>query len=412
VATSWDEAEQKTAGKSATVVAIREQKNPYRLTSKNKVAVSKVEKVPTDRVNAALAEATNEYAVAKISGIKISAPKLAAKINAKYSEQGLAEKNFIHERRIRDNQNRPGLPAKHMGPVCSVPDELVHAAALQCMADQIAGKETKMKGVRQAIQKSAKANGLDFPGPQAIGDQLRRLHPELNPESCKNVEGTRWEWQDKALYNEWFDGWKKFLIENGYAYDQPEYDLTGKMISEVTFYKDKLCRIINLDETQIPRDGASRSTNHVSNRVMICKHLPRPGKKTSKSSGHETFILIVNALGEVGLPFIIFDTSAEKVENRKVRPEHITGLPDVLCQFGHDEPIRCSAEFAVTDKGSMDKTLWPQFVRQTIWKLFPDMQAEYKATGRVVHNRVCLKVDGAAMYLNSFDHKIYADSPA
>ena len=74
VATSWDEAEQKTAGKSATVVAIREQKNPYRLTSKNKVAVSKVGKVQTDLVNAALAEATKEYAVAKNQASKSVRP--------------------------------------------------------------------------------------------------------------------------------------------------------------------------------------------------------------------------------------------------------------------------------------------------------------------------------------------------
>ena len=48
--------------------------------------IAKAEKAQTDLVNAALAEATAEYALAKKSGIKISARELAARINAKYAD--------------------------------------------------------------------------------------------------------------------------------------------------------------------------------------------------------------------------------------------------------------------------------------------------------------------------------------
>ena len=166
------------------------------------------------------------------------------------------------------------------------------------------------------------------------------------------------------------------------------------MVSEVTFFPGKKAYIVNMDETQVPIDGASRSLNHVSCRVMICHDLPRPGKPATKTGGHCTFILTINALGECGPPFFIFDTSSKVEENRKVRPQHLANLPYVRGTFGADTATDFSSEFAVTENGSMDKTLWPQFVRKTLYKLYPKTQAEYVANGTVVEHRICLKVDG------------------
>ena len=177
------------------------------------------------------------------------------------------------------------------------------------------------------------------------------------PSGKKYTEKNRWDWADRGLYCEWFDGWKCFLIENGYAFDQPELDDEGNVISEVTFFPGKKAYIINVDETQVPIDGKSRATNHVSCRVMICSELPRPGRPATKTAGHCTFILTINAEGECGPPFFIFDTSSKIEGNRKVRPEALAHLPYVKATFGCDTATEFSSEFAVTENGSMDKTL-------------------------------------------------------
>jgi hypothetical protein len=240
-----------------------------------------------------------------------------------------------------------------------------------------------------------KENNIGGIAEKRLNDNLKTKHSELMPVAGKQTEDTRWEWQDQALYSEWFDGWKRFLVDNGYAIDKKHFDQkTKKLISEVTFLPGKMSCILNLDETQIPRDASSRAANHVSNNVMINPVLPRPGTKSTKCSGHETLILCVSADGEVLPPFVIFDTSAEIEENRKVRTDCLQNLPDVEGYFGGDHCRQYNTEFAVTLKGSMDKTLWPQYVKQTIYQCFPATAVEYEAKGFVSENRICIKVDG------------------
>jgi hypothetical protein len=344
-----------------------------------------------DLRNSAFVAATLAYD-ARVDGE--SAAQITDRINAEYKAKGLRVSNFIKEKNVRrwTKQGKAGtVPVR--GRHGKIPDCIYAAAAFQCQINQAAGSESKLKDVRSQIEKTLRANNLEVPTTQTINAQLTNKHPELLPVAGKKVEETRWEWQDKQLYSEWFDGWKCFLIENGYADDVKQYDDKNKLISEVTFRPGKLACILNLDETQIPRDGCSRAANHVSNNVMVNFLLPRPGSKSTKCSGHETLILCISASGEVLPPFVIFGTSAEIVDNRKVNTDNLQNLPDVLGYYGSEELLRCNTDFAVTDKGSMDKTLWPQYIKKTIYQCFPATAAEYKEKGFVSENRICIKCD-------------------
>ena len=57
-------------------------------------------------------------------------------------------------------------------------------------------------------------------------------------------------------------------------------------------------------------------------------------------------------------------------------------------QFGHEERQCFTSDFAYTEKGSMDGTLWPQFVRKTLQPMYPDASPE---------NPVLIKCDGGEL---------------
>ena len=81
----------------------------------------------------------------------------------------------------------------------------------------------------------------------------------------------------------WWEGGRAFLLEKGYAVDEPEKDATGKVISDITIPPEKRRRIFNLDETELPLDESKRGGSHGSNNALINPNLPRPGRKSTKT---------------------------------------------------------------------------------------------------------------------------------
>jgi hypothetical protein len=179
------------------------------------------------------------------------------------------------------------------------------------------------------------------------------------------------------------DDWKSFLLQYGYATDTPQFDNDGKQISEITIHNPE--RILNIDETEIARDSKKRNGNHSCNNVLINKSLPRPGVRASQGTGaHETLVAGMNGTYEPVPPFVIVSTSAEIEDNFKIDTGVLSSLPVVNVKFGMDEKQDMFCGHAVTKKGSMDTTLWPQYM-QHILRLFPDVSPS---------NRVLLKLDG------------------
>jgi hypothetical protein len=71
-------------------------------------------------------------------------------------------------------------------------------------------------------------------------------------------------------------------------------------------------------------------------------------------------------------PFVIFSTQAKIVDNYKITcGEVVAQLPVVKGVFGCGEEKEFHAGFAITEKGSMNSTLWPQYVNHAL-EHYPD----------------------------------------
>ena len=96
-------------------------------------------------------------------------------------------------------------------------------------------------------------------------DQADTLQPDLR----ERTESSRWEWAVYESYEQWFEGWKSFSLEKGYAVVEAEYDSDGAKIADIRFPEEKKQRIITIDETEIPLDSSKRCGRHNVNRVLI-----------------------------------------------------------------------------------------------------------------------------------------------
>jgi hypothetical protein len=267
------------------------------------------------------------------------------------------------------------------------PDLILYGAKKIQMA-QLAGEEGKMtRLVSEEIAGLVEEKTGVRPDPADIRKKIRKAHAsELRVGKVQYIDALRWEWAQYDTYEQWFEEWESFLVYYGYAVNVPLKDETGKIISNITIPDDKKPRIINMDETEIARAGADKITG----RRLLCLYNPdlgvRPGtQKTAATGDHETFVGGMNGDGEPTPPFIIFSTTAEKEENFKLNNGMaLVGMPTVTVCFG-GEPKTISTAFAVTSKGSMDLTLWPQYVNFLVENLYPDVSPT---------NRILLKVDG------------------
>lgn len=151
---------------------------------------------------------------------------------------------------------------------------------------------------------------------------------DLSCEGEYYVELRRMLWTTSMNLNQWYDMWKEFLVEKGFASDEPVKDPeTGKVISEVRFAPDQINRIINLDENLVDLDGTSGAAGGRPPSVLIVQGVSRTGTAASKSSCSTTFIMSVTAGGDVGPPHIQYSTEATTDDNKKVKPDWIIGLP-------------------------------------------------------------------------------------
>ena len=124
-------------------------------------------------------------------------------------------------------------------------------------------------------------------------------------------------------------------IKLGLAENRPTVEENGDgtttVVGQIFFSEKAKWRIINLDESQVPRDAKSRASKHKMHHVLSGTGLPHHGHVTTKDSGHETFCCIVTAVGEVSPSLFIFDSSREchKPEDRKAPTKHLLNLPKV-----------------------------------------------------------------------------------
>jgi hypothetical protein len=347
----------------------------------------------------AVKEATLEYATAECAyqagvGVKVGVEAIALRVQNRFTAKGLVDPSKISATRIRSYVNEHnynaivdngGVSPKRRGPEPRIPNKFLECAALQAMLEGAATGGMSSTAIQNNVKDMARKNGISNThqtegSVQYFKRKMLKLCPELAACDLYQQEGIRFEWAQAKPYAYWMKCFKGCCLKLGLAENRPtvqqNQDGTTTVVSEIFFSEKSKRRIINLDESQVPRDAKSRNSKHKMHRVLLGTGLPHPGHVTTKDSGHETFCCIITAAGEAGPPLFIFDSSCQKPEDRKAPTKHLLNLPKVWGQFGHEERQCFTSDFAYTEKGSMDGTLWPQFVRKTLQPMYPDASPE------------------------------------
>jgi hypothetical protein len=212
--------------------------------------------------------------------------------------------------------------------------------------------------------------------------------------TVSHVELRRQLWTSDTNLNVWFDSFKKFVVDMGFALDEPEYNGEGLLVSEVTFPEDQKRRIVNLDETRITADGADGTPGGRPPHTLTVRHIPSTGTGMHKSADGGTLIAGSNAAGEVLPPHLQYSTKAKSTERMAIDTRWIDGMPYGRGQFGHKEVKDHPPTFGMNEKGGMNsQELWNYFV-QNVFPLFPD-------AADVAGKRVLIKIDGGPGRLDS-----------
>lgn len=201
-------------------------------------------------------------------------------------------------------------------------------------------------------------------------------------------EQLRQQWLTDTNLNAWYNNWKLFLIEMGFAVNKPEFDKDENMISEITLLPGMSHRILNLDESDLSLDGNSNKVGGAESVAMFVPGCPRTGTGTPKSSDKNTVINSCSAAGDAGPPHIEFSSSCKLPEDCKVREEWITCLPSGRGKFGfkeerHDIP----ATIGSSEKGGMNSEKFYKYINENIIPLYED-------AADVPGKRVIIKCDG------------------
>jgi len=164
-------------------------------------------------------------------------------------------------------------------------------------------------------------------------------------------EARRMEWLTASNLLTWLEGWKDFLVVNGFATAVESTTFDGKL-SPITIKPEALPRIINFDETILPLDlegdaGGSRVAMYYN------KSLPRGARPVILSSRHTTLIVAVDSSGRLHRLRVIFNSSGKDPTNFAVKASWISDLPVVQGDFGSGMKSWTTV-VSVTSNGSMD----------------------------------------------------------
>ena len=166
---------------------------------------------------------------------------------------------------------------------------------------------------------------------------------------------------------------KNDLIASGLVKDQEVRDVNGNLISEIDFgAEDVKRRFVNMDETHhdlsiTSEKGGPRSTMYHN------PNYQRGYKPSTKAGRHETGVYATTAAGGILPPMYIFDSSATVDDNFRVKVSWLEGLPKIEGRFGCPTRIESGSFFAVRSSGSMDDTLFNDYVDRIVLPLYPNI---------------------------------------
>ena len=288
-----------------------------------------------------------------------------------------------------------GLSPPRMGPkTLSIPDRVVDLMSTHVSMQQLNGNELKPRAIQRSVTALVKGTEFEkFLTSKRQRDQfllrLRRLGGLVSVGKIV-VDNRRWLWLTYHNRNEYFTGWKYFVVTHGFAEDTPEVQPDGST-SEVTFTEWAKLRCSVGDETHqklsnAGDNGGSRSTTYIDPTIA------RSGSRKAESQKHITAYIILNASGEVGPFTVIFDTSADDEGDRKLNVAWTASLPRVNAQFGCDDVMTWEPVVLITPKGGTAEDALEKILVQALEPLYPDLAPDWvtdendsRIGGPVVH---------------------------
>ncbi len=323
---------------------------------------------------------------------------IVARLNKKYRLDGTRRlsRSTLY-RAIK--QGKIGTSPPKRGPASKIPDVLLETVTTHAEVSQVGnGGELRGRDFKRLI--GAAVIDTPYESKFTVESAWRKLRNEfpdrLGAAKQVSMEDARVQWTSHDNLQQWFDDAKKDLISTGLVRDQEVRDENGTLVSELDFRSEQVTRrIINMDETHhdlsITGDkGGPRSV------VYHNPGLQRGCKRTVKASRHVTGVYATNAAGEALPPMFIFDSGAKLEKNFRVKVQWLQGLPVVTGRFGCPTQIEESSFCSVRTRGSMDDTLFIDYIERVVLPLYPNISktAEFDpVTGKLLCGPVVLKVD-------------------
>ena len=286
-----------------------------------------------------------------------------------------------------------GVSPVKRGRRSKVPTVLTDAAGSWARVGQVSGDEKTNTQLGQRMM--AATAGTDMEGAfslRAAKGQLKKRQ-RLNTTASISQDERRFAWTTYDNLNDWFSGWKTFLVDRLFGTPEPT-TLPGGQIAELTMKAKATGRIINSDEThhKLTNEGdrgGSRANTQTD------PSLPRTGRRKVANERHITGLHGTTAAGEVLPSFYFFDTSCEKPENRKFNLTWLLGLPWVQGFFGCGELASFPPAGCVTVSGGMEAAVFDSYLDQCIYPCFPDMSPDwvFDDDGEFISGPVILKID-------------------
>ena len=328
-------------------------------------------------------EATQHWQNLFVSGATGKGKHSADSVAASFSDR--LPQGFKLTGRMLKNallQGRSGKEPNKPGPKAAIPDSFVLAISSYAQLRQVAGDEQTPRMLRRVA--TAAAAGTDIESRLSTDSQRARLLERVRNTQSLSTSGTcaiddrRWNWLTSSNLTQWFEGYKKCLLDAGFIDAIPE-----DIFEPIVIDPKKAARMINGDEThqKLSNEGESRGPRAT---VYVNKELGRSGKRKVVYQKHATFLAWVTYDGQVGAPHLMLATDAaaakkgtdatqEQIDSIRMRPEWTFGVPRVIGQFGCAEPQTWEPTFIMTEKGGMESGGLEQFARTNLLPKYPNL---------------------------------------
>ena len=262
---------------------------------------------------------------------------------------------------------------KPQGPVPLLPMVLLNTVRLHIKILQLSrtgqssGSSIKNKLVASAI--GTKYDGFDA---DAAFIRIRKIWPEeVAPCRVSQQESIRNEWTTYTKVNDWYSCNKRTLVDSGLAFEE-QYTLPDGSIAKLKIGEQEADRIINFDETDHPLStmldkGGSRSIRWGD------PNLPKGSQKGTRGSTHTTGLYGSTANGTAMPPCYIFESSAEKKENFRIKASWCKNLPKVRGKYGYSKTIESDSFVCARKSGCTDEELMQQLLEEVYLPLYPNV---------------------------------------